>query len=73
LIEAKEMYNIKLLVIDHLGFLVPRTVMKDISSNYSVYITQICRDLKQLALKHNIIIVMPVHLRKTEDPTINDL
>jgi replicative DNA helicase len=72
--EAKQEYEIKVICIDHLGFLIPRTSMSDISKNYSVYIGQICRDLKEIALRQNVIIIMPVHLRKTEDtPDMNSL
>lgn len=72
--EAKESYEIKMVVIDHLWFLMPKAMLKDISSNYALYVTQICRDLKQIALRENIIIVMPVHVRKTDDvPDMNSL
>jgi len=31
------------------------------------------RDLKRIAIRERIIIILPVHLRKTEDPSINDI
>ena len=66
--EAKEKYDIKFVVIDHLGFLAPK--MKGISSrtseNYSLYLTSIVRDLKTIAKSEGIVIILPVHMRKRE-------
>jgi len=71
--EAKVKYWIKVLVIDHLWFLLPKSNVNGISSNYAAYIGSIVRDLKTLAKDEKIIIILPAHLRKTEDPTMNDL
>ncbi len=71
--EAKQKYGIKMVVIDHLGFLMPKMSQNDISRNYAAYIGQIVREIKTLAIQEEIIIVLPVHMRKTEDPNINDL
>lgn len=71
--EAKEQYMIKIVVIDHLGFLVPKSTMADLSKNYSAYVGQVVRDLKTIAKNERIVILLPVHLRKTSDPDINDL
>ena len=38
IIEAKEEFWIKIVVIDHLWFLLPKSTLKDISQNYSVYV-----------------------------------
>ncbi len=33
-----------------------------------------CRDLKQIALRENVVIILPVHIRKTDDvPDLNSL
>lgn len=67
--EAKEKFSVKAVVIDHLGFLLPKTngiLGKNMSQNYSSFLTQIVRDLKSIALQEEIIIILPVHLRKTE-------
>ena len=65
--EAKEKYGTKIVVIDHLGFLLPRTSEKNsMSLNYSTYLTQIVRDIKTIALQEEIIIILPVHMKKTE-------
>lgn len=71
--EAKEKYMTKVVVIDHLGFLVPKSTMSDLSKNYSAYVGQIVRDLKTIAKNEKVIIVLPVHLRKTDNPDMNDL
>jgi replicative DNA helicase len=31
------------------------------------------RDLKSIAIRERIIIILPVHLRKTDDPSMNDI
>lgn len=72
IIEAKEKYFTKIVIIDHLGFLVPKTKISQ-SQNLSSYLGQITRELKILAIKHDIIIILPVHMRKTDKPTINDI
>jgi len=68
--EGKEKFGIKIVMIDHLGFLLPKTDgtlgVKNLSSNYSTFLTQVVRDLKTIALKEEVIIFLPVHMRKTE-------
>lgn len=71
--EAKERFMTKIIVIDHLGFLVPKSNLSDISKNYSAYVGQIVRDLKTVAKNEEVVIILPVHLRKTNEPDINDL
>ena len=73
IIEAKEEFWVKVIVIDHLWFLLPKSTLKDISQNYSVYVWQIIRELKNIAKAQNVVIVLPVHLRKTAEPSMNDL
>ncbi len=72
ILEAKKKFWVKAVVIDHLGFLVPRRVEKKME-NYSAYLGQICRDLKAVAIREEIIIILPVHMRKTDEPEINDI
>lgn len=68
IIEAKKDFNVKFVVIDHLGFLAPR--MKGLSSraqeNYSLYLTNIMRELKTVAKNEEVIIILPSHMRKRE-------
>lgn len=75
--EAKEKYCIKVVVIDHVGFLAPiqKPGNSNMSQNYSMYLTQIVRELKTIAVKENIIIILPVHMVKsaTDDPTLRDI
>lgn len=74
--EAKAKFGIKVVMIDHLGFLLPKTnsmTGKNMSSNYASFVTQIVRDIKTLALQEEVIIVLPVHMRKTEKSEMTDI
>ncbi len=74
--EAKEKFGIEVVVIDHLGFLLPKTLGvlgKNVSMNQSSLITQTVRDLKQLAIREEVIIVLPTHMRKTDSVDQNDI
>ena len=39
---------------------------KSMSSNYATYLTQIVREIKTMALQEEIIIFLPVHMKKKE-------
>lgn len=74
--EAKEKYAIGNVVIDHLGFLTPfQRMNQNMSQNYASYLAQICRELKTIAVKENISIMLPVHMVKsaTDDPSLRDI
>jgi hypothetical protein len=80
--EAKEKFDVRFVVIDHLGFLAPkmRTVSNRSMDNYSLYLTSVMRDLKTLAKNEEIVVILPVHMRKREsfykknvDLDINDI
>lgn len=78
--EGKEKFGIKSVFIDHLGFLLPKTngiLGMNLSSNMASFITQIMRDLKTIALQEEVIIFLPVHMKKIEHGRkqldINDL
>lgn len=74
--EAKEKFSIGSVVIDHLGFLAPLQKMNNnMTQNYSSYLGQICRELKTIAVKENISIILPVHMVKsaTDDPSLRDI
>ena len=67
--EGKEKFGIKAVFIDHLGFLLPKTtgiLGKNLSSNYASFLTQVMRDLKTIALREEIIIFLPVHMKKPD-------
>ena len=65
-------WGIKVIAIDHLGFLrAPRGNY----SNAADAITNTVRTLKKLAVKRGLIIMLPVHVRKTsaKTPDLNDI
>ena len=75
--EGKEKFGTKIIFIDHLGFLLPKTNgvlgVSKISSNYSSFLTQIVRDLKTIAIREQVIIFIPVHVRKPEKGKRSDV
>ena len=63
--EAKEKLGVKFVVIDHLSFLTGKMNNNaKLSENYSVALTNIVRDLKDIAKNEEVIIILPVHVRK---------
>lgn len=65
--EAILKFKTKVIFIDHLGFLLPRTDYSDnISKNYSLYLGTILRQLKRLAVDKEIIIFLCAHVLKKE-------
>lgn len=70
-IEKEIRYAVKkhlvgVVVVDHVGFLTPRSksMSSSYASNYSTFLTQIIRELKDIAVKYNISIILPVHINK---------
>ena len=60
--EAKEKYGVKFVVIDHLGFLESgRSKNKE---SYSLELGHIARELKSIAKREEVAIVVPAHVRK---------
>lgn len=71
IVEAKAKYNSQIVFIDHLHFIVDFG-----GQNMSQEIGKTMRELKQLAVKWGVVIVLIAHLRKTqvtEQPTLEDL
>lgn len=71
IVEGKVKYNSKLFFIDHLHFIVPMT-----SERLDTRIGQTMRDLKTIAKRHGVMIVLVSHLKKTNmliSPTLEDL
>lgn len=70
--KAIAKWGVKIIAIDHLGFL---RSPKGNYSNAAEAITQTVRALKRLAVKHGLIIMLPVHVRKTASrvPDLNDI
>lgn len=65
-------WGIKVVCIDHLGFL---RAPKGNYSNAADAVTNTVRALKKLAVKRGLIIMLPVHVRKTasKTPDLNDI
>lgn len=71
MIEAWAKYGTKIVVIDHLDFVVPFS-----TDNHSLRVAQAMRELKGLAKKWNMVIFLICHLVKTKmdtQPTLEDL
>jgi replicative DNA helicase len=77
ILEGILKFNIKVVFIDHLGFLTPKITeknAKDFERNFSAYLGQLVRQLKNIAREKNIIIFLMAHVRKTRDELdIDDL
>ena len=70
-VEGKAKYGAKIFFIDHLHFIVPFS-----SDRLDTRIGQAIRELKQIAKKHEVMIVLVAHLKKTNmvvSPTLEDL
>lgn len=67
IVEAALKFNAKAVFIDHLGFLAPRATGESAERNLSIYLGQIARQLKSIALEHDIIIFLLAHTRKTRE------
>jgi len=69
--KAKEEHGVRLVVIDHAGFIDP-----DMNhGNHALAVTQIVRALKQMAVNNELIVILPVHVRKVEnaEPSLEDV
>lgn len=60
-VEAKVKYNAQVVFIDHLHYLINFSR----STNVSLLIGELCRNLKKLAVKWNVAIFLVAHLKKT--------
>lgn len=65
--EAVLKFGAKIAFIDHLGFLAPKATGEQAERNFSVYLGQIARQLKNLARENDITIFLLAHTRKTKD------
>lgn len=64
--QGIERYGIKFVVIDHLGFLRPPKIKGVQYANNADAITYTVRVLKQYAVSREIIVTLPVHVRKSK-------
>lgn len=74
--EAKKKYQISAVCIDHMGFLAPKQNAinaRNVSANYATFLTQIARELKGLAIREEVPVIVPVHVRKTQELSLNDI
>lgn len=75
--EAILKFNIKAVFVDHLGFLTPKVGSTDprkFEMNFSNYLGQLTRQLKEIAMKNKITVVLLAHTRKTrEELDIEDI
>lgn len=70
IVESKAKFGTKVVFIDHLGFIIPR------SDNEALEIGRVMRSLKGLAKKWDVVIVVLAHLTKTQldkHPNLEDL
>lgn len=72
IMEGRIKYNIRAVFIDHLHFLVDMSALR----NASLDLGAVVRNIKTLAINHNILIVLICHVRKNlieKEPDVNDL
>jgi len=70
ILETILKHKTQVIFIDHLGFLTPdvdESNAREFDQNFSSYLGQLTRQLKTLAMEHNIIIVLLAHTRKTKE------
>lgn len=72
--KAQKEHGVQMVYIDHLHFLLP---LKDFNTNVSFLVGGIVRELKQIAVRLDIPILLIAHMRKLEDvkkrPDINTI
>ena len=66
IVEAKEKHGIEIVFIDHLDFLRDVKDLRNVSMNLSTYVGGIVQKVKQLAIKHEVVIFLMTHIRKNE-------
>lgn len=74
--EAKKKFKIDAVCIDHMGFLTPKqgsSGLKQVSANLSTFLTQTARELKVMAIREELPVIVPVHVRKTQELSLNDI
>lgn len=71
--EAITKHDVKIVFIDHLHYLVDEWTTR--TKNTSEMLGQMCRDFKQIARKHKVVIFLLCHVRKftTDHPQMQDV
>lgn len=72
-IEAIKKFDVKVVFVDHLHYLLDESTTRN--KNTSEMLGQLCRDFKQIARKHKVIIVLLAHVRKftSTRPNMQDI
>lgn len=70
--KAREQYKIKAVFIDTLGDIVKSVKKQQELSNYATYLAQICKDLRNYAVKNKIMIFAVAHAVKTTRSMTNE-
>lgn len=70
--KAKEQHGVKVIALDHIGFIDPDLGRH---GNHALAVTHIVRSLKRLAVDEELFIILPVHVRKVDaqEPTLEDV
>lgn len=73
IIEAIQKFDTKVVFIDHLHYLVDESTTRN--KNTSEMLSQMCRDFKQIARRHKVIIFLLAHVRKFSStrPSMQDI
>lgn len=70
--KAREQYNVKAVFIDTLGDVVRSVKKQQELSNYATYLAQLCKDLRQYAVKNRIMIFAVAHATKQTRSNTNE-
>lgn len=70
--KAREQFGTKVVFIDTLGDIVKSVKKQQELSNYATYLAQICKDLRNYAIKHRIMIVAVAHAVKQTRSNSNE-
>lgn len=74
IIEGVKKYMTQVIFIDHIDFLTPTTIKT--SDNENIALKKVATELKQLAIKLNVVIVLMAHVRKVpsgKEPEMQDI
>ena len=66
IIESKQKFGTEIVFIDHLDFLRDLEILKGVSLNLSAYVGGIVQKVKQMAIKHEMVIFLMSHIRKNK-------
>ncbi len=70
--QARKEFNVKAVFIDTLGDVVRSAKRQEDLGNYANYLAQLCKDLRQYAVKHEIMIFAVAHATKNTRSNTNE-